>query len=348
MRVLLLGPNGQLGHDILRAHEEAGVPFELVPVGRDRLDVAAPGGVERALGVLDFDALVNCTGYHKTDEVEDNAGLAFAVNAHAVQAMARACAAKRARLIHVSTDYVFGGDVTRTQPLREDDPTAPVNVYGASKAMGESLAHLVCEDLVILRVASLFGVAGASGKGGNFVETMIRVGREKGALRVVADQIMSPTSTADVAQVVLRMLADGCATGLYHVVNSGAASWFDFACEIIRRAGIDATVAPCTTIEYPTRAMRPRYSALDNAKLAAVFGPMPPWQDALDRYLHVKGHVIGESPSNRERNGMPKDIQFADRYVLMTTDQVSPRAMAEWLRDPLFAAYVRRRRLGSA
>lgn len=294
MRVLLLGPNGQLGHDIRRAHEEAGMPFELIPFGRDRLDVAAPSEAERTLGGLDFDTLVNCTGYHKTDEVEDNASLAFAVNAHAVQAMARACVAKRARLIHVSTDYVFGGDITRAEPLGEDAPTAPVNVYGASKAMGESLARLACEDLVILRVASLFGVAGASGKGGNFVETMIRVGREKGALRVVTDQVMSPTGTADIARVVLRMLADGCTPGLYHVVNSGAASWFDFACEIVRRAGIDATVTPCVSMEYPTRAMRPRYSVLDNAKLAAAFGPMPPWQDALDRYLYAKRQIVGE------------------------------------------------------
>ena len=295
MRLLLLGPNGQLGHDIRRTHEETGEPFELVPLARDRLDVAVPGAIERVLDGLDFDALVNCTSYHKTDEVEDSATLAFAVNAHAVQAMARACAAKRARFVHVSTDYVFGGGVARARPLREDDPTAPVNVYGASKAMGETLARLAYDNVVILRVASLFGVAGASGKGGNFVETMIRVGREKGALRVVDDQVMSPTATADVARIVLWMLTDGCAPGLYHVVNTGSASWFDFAREIVRRVGIDATVTPCTSAEYPTRAARPRYSALDNEKISTAFGPMPPWQDALELYLHAKGHVTRKS-----------------------------------------------------
>lgn len=292
MRVVLLGPNGQLGHDIRHAHEDAGEPFDLVPLARDRLDVAAPGAIERVLDGLDFDALVNCTSYHKTDEVEDNATLGFAVNAHAVQAMARACAARRARLVHVSTDYVFGGDVARARPLREDDPTAPVNVYGASKAMGETLARLACDDVVVLRVASLFGVAGASGKGGNFVETMIRFGREKGALRVVDDQIMSPTATADIARMVVRMLTDGCAPGLYHVVNSGSASWFEFAREIVRCTGIDAAVTPCTSAEYPTRAARPSYSALDNEKLTAAFGSsMPPWRDALERYLRAKGHM---------------------------------------------------------
>lgn len=291
MRALLLGPNGQLGHDIRHAYEKAGEPFELVPLARDRLDVAAPGVVEDVLGELDFDILINCTSYHKTDEVEDNAAQAIAVNAHAVQAMARACAAKRARLFHVSTDYVFGGDVARAQPLCEGDPIAPVNVYGASKAMGETLACLACDDVVILRVASLFGVAGASGKGGNFVETMLRVAREKGTLRVVDDQIMSPTATANVAQIVLSMLTEGCAPGHYHVVNSGSASWFEFAREIVRRAGIDATVTPCTSADYPTRAMRPRYSVLDNAKVSAVSGAVPPWQDALERYLRAKGHV---------------------------------------------------------
>ena len=292
MRVVLLGPNGQLGHDILCAHRSSGEPFELVPLARDKLDVAVPEVVERALANLHFDVLVNCTGYHRTDEVEDNASLAFAVNAHAVQAMARVCAAKRARIIHISTDYVFGGDAQRTRPLREDDPTAPVNVYGASKATGETLARLASDDVVILRVASLFGVAGASGKGGNFVETMIRVGRERGALRVVDDQAMSPTATADVARVVVRMLTDGCAPGVYHVVNAGSATWFEFAREIVRRAGVEATVTPCATGEYPVRAARPRYSALDNAKVSAVFGAMPAWQDALDRYLHARGHLV--------------------------------------------------------
>ena len=122
MKVALLGPNGQLGRDILDAHRKSGEPFDLVPLAR------MPETVKRALTNLDFDVLVNCTGYHRTDEVEDSATLAFAVNAHAVQAMAQACASRRARLLHISTDYVFGGDAGRTSPLREDDPTAPVNI----------------------------------------------------------------------------------------------------------------------------------------------------------------------------------------------------------------------------
>ena len=287
MKVVLLGPNGQLGHDIRVAHVEAGEPFELLPVGRELLDVTARD-LEARLADLSFDVLLNSTGYHKTDEVEDNAARAIAVNAHAVQRMAEACERRGARLMHVSTDYVFGGDTERSTPLREDDPVAPVNVYGASKALGETLARLACEDVVVLRVASLFGVAGASGKGGNFVETMLRLARERGALKVVDDQVMSPTWTADVARVVVSMLAEGCEAGRYHVVNSGAATWYVFAREIVRRAGVAAEVTPCTSEEFPTRAARPRYSALDTGKVAALFGRIAPWAEALERYMSAR------------------------------------------------------------
>ena len=293
MKALLLGPNGQLGRDIRRAHAESGGTVELIPLGRERLDLTAPGTVERVLGGLDFDVLVNCAAYTAVDDAEDDAGVAFAVNAHAVQAIARVCSARGARLLHVSTDYVFGGDRTRRRPFREPDSIAPINIYGASKALGETLARLECEEAVILRVASLFGVAGAGGKGGNFVETMIRAGREKGALRVVDDQTMSPTGSADVARVVMQMLKQGCEPGLYHVVNTGTATWFRFACEIVRHAGVNATVDRCASGEFPVRAERPRYSALDNARVSAAFGAMPAWQDALGRYLHGKGHLTG-------------------------------------------------------
>ena len=290
MKALLLGPNGQLGSDIRRAHAESGAGVDLIPLGRERLDLTAPGAVERVLGGLDFDVLVNCAACTAVDDAETDAASAFAVNAHAVQAMARVCAAKRARLLHASTDYVFGGDRARRRPLREDDPTAPVNVYGASKAMGETLARHESENVVIVRVAALFGAAGTGGRGGNFVETVIRSAKETGVLPVVDDQTVSPTAASDVARVVMRMLADGCEPGLYHVVNTGAATWYDFACEIVRRAGVEATVVPCASRDYPARAARPCYSALDNARVTAAFGSMPAWQDALGRYLCAKGH----------------------------------------------------------
>lgn len=297
-RVVLLGPDGQLGSDLRQAHANAGEPFELIRIGRDQLDVSRWQAVEQGLADASFnapfDVLVNCTGYHTTDEAEDNAAAAFAVNAHAVRAMARACAKRKARFVHVSTDYVFGGDRQRRSPLCEQSPTAPVNVYGASKALGETFVFAEMDNALVLRVASLFGVRGARAKGGNFVETMIRVGRERGSLRVVDDQAMSPTATADVAEAMLPALFAEH-TGVLHVVNSGATTWFHFAAEIIRQAGVNAAVAPCASADYPTRALRPRYSVLDNSKAAAALGRIRPWQDALERYLRARGFTGGDA-----------------------------------------------------
>lgn len=288
MKVLLLGSNGQLGHDLLRAAPEFPT-LNVTALTRADLNVEDVPAIERVLGERAFDVLVNCTSYHKTDEVEANAQKAVTVNALAVRAMARACAAKKARLVHYSSDYVFDGLGKR--PYREDDPIGPLNVYGVTKAMGEALARTAHEDVVILRVASLFGVAGASGKGGNFVETMIRLGREKGKLRIIADQVMSPTSTADAARATLKAVEKRIPAGTYHTVNSGTASWFDFASRIIERAGVKATVEPIPATAYPLPAQRPAYSVLDNGRLAGLIGAIPHWREALDRYLGEKGYL---------------------------------------------------------
>jgi len=290
MKTVLLGPNGQLGTDIRSANIRAGEPLDLTCVSRAEIDLTDIGAGISALAQLDFDCLINCASYHRTDEAEGNAQLAFTINAHLAEQLAQLCARKKARFVHISTDYVFGGRPA-SSPLGEDAVKAPVNVYGASKAMGEDLALAAGADVLILRVASLFGVAGASGKGGNFVETMIRLAREKGEVRVVADQTMSPTATADVAAALLAMLKAGVPAGVWHVVNTGAATWHDFACAIIAKAGIGATVTPIATADFPTAARRPAYSVLDNGKACAAIGTLAPWQDALERYLAAKGHL---------------------------------------------------------
>ena len=289
MKLLLLGCNGQLGTDLLRAHAANSRGFTIEQLSRVELDCADTLAIAPALAQRDFDVLINCTSYHKTDEVEANAQQAAAINAFAVKQIALACARKRARFVHLSTDYVFDGLSDR--PYLETDAPGPLNVYGATKAMGEALARVNCDDTLIFRVASLFGVAGASGKGGNFVETMIRVGKEKGALRVIADQRMSPTATADVAEMILAALARRIRPGTYHAVNSGQASWHEFATRIIQRAGVNAPVDPIPATAYPLPAQRPAYSVLDNSKLAKLIGPIPHWTDALDRYLQAKGHL---------------------------------------------------------
>lgn len=288
MIAVLLGPNGQLGTDIQAANANGGI-LSIMPAPRAQIDLE---NIDAAIGALrerPFDVLINCSSYHKTDEVEENAQRAFTINAHLVARLAELCAGRKARFVHISTDYVFGGGDTR-EPLTETDAKAPVNVYGASKAMGEDLARLANPDALILRVASLFGVAGASGKGGNFVETMIKFGRERGVLKVVADQFMSPTSTADIAAALLKLLRQEAAPGIYHVVNSGSATWAAFASRIIERADVAARVVPITSAEFPTKAKRPPYSVLSNAKLSAAIGGMRPWEEALDAYLVAKGH----------------------------------------------------------
>ncbi len=297
MRMIVLGPNGQLGTDILRA--AAGRPrIQALPVTRHDLDVAELEYLADRLQALAFDVLVNCTSYHKTDEVEANATHAFRVNAHAVRTMAEVCHRKNARFVHVSTDYVFDG--RRRQPYITSDCPQPINVYGASKAMGETLASMAHPDTHIVRVASLFGTAGASGKGGNFVETMIRLARGKGVVRVVDDMAMSPTYTADAAEMILRLLERGAVPGIYHAVNSGQATWYEFACEIIARAGIAARVEPITSGEYPTVARRPAYSVLDNSSVMTATDYAPHWSDALRRYLIAKGHITSMQTAQQD------------------------------------------------
>jgi dTDP-4-dehydrorhamnose reductase len=289
MNTVLLGPNGQLGTDIQTANMRAGEPLSLIPVGRSALDLSDIENSSRFLLDLDFQCLINCASYHKTDEVERNAQTAFTINTHLVREIAEICRKKNARLIHISTDYVYGGE-PRSEPIVEVDCKAPINVYGASKSMGEDLARLTGADGAILRVASLFGIAGASGKGGNFVETMLRVARERGILRVVSDQTMSPTATKDVAEAIIKLIRADITKGIWHTVNSGAATWYEFAKQIIDRSGIKASVMPIASTEFPTIARRPAYSVLSNSKIGKAIGPMRTWQEALDQYLIAKGH----------------------------------------------------------
>lgn len=285
-RIALFGANGQLGSDVAALAGQRGL--DLVSVTREQLDAADPSA---RFDDLAFDVAINCVAMTHVDSCERDPAPAVAINAHFAGRLAKVCAAKGARLVQVSTDYVYGGQGQR-EPLSEDVGRAPVNVYGATKALGEDLARLEHDDVVVARVASLFGVAGASGKGGNFVETMIRLGKERGRLTVVDDQVMSPTASWDAGAAILDLIEARAPAGVYHVVNSGAASWWDFARRIIEKAAISAEVVPIPTEAFPTPARRPPYSALSNAKLAAALGRAPPhWTDALDRYLHAKGHA---------------------------------------------------------
>ena len=290
MKILLLGAKGQLGTDIQAAAAE-GDAFRIQPVGRDDVDLSDLAKARAYILAQSFDVLVNCSSYHKTDEVESNAQQGVLINGHLVRDLAGLCQEKAARFVHISTDYVYGGQAQRT-PLSEEAGVAPLNVYGATKVLGESLALATHDDTLVLRVSSLFGVAGASGKGGNFVETMIRLAKQNGFLKVVNDQIMAPTATADIATALLKLLEARADAGIWHVSGTGAASWFDFACEIVAQAGLNVPVSPVETKDMPTPAKRPPYSVLSNDKLfAATNWRMPAWQDSLRRYLAAKGHI---------------------------------------------------------
>jgi dTDP-4-dehydrorhamnose reductase len=291
VRLLVLGPGGQLGHDVAAAARSTGA--DVVALGRDRLDLAAgAAGAEAALDAQEFDALINCAAYTRVDDAESDPAAAFAVNAAGPGWLAGFCARRGARLVQVSTDYVFDGGSRR--PYREDDPPAPLNVYGASKLTGEALVRAGHpEGALVVRTASLFGVAGVerarAGAGGNFVETMIRVGTERGRLRVLEDVVMSPTAAADVARGILDLLRTGAPAGTYHLVNTGGASWYEFARAILAGAGVAAEVTPVPAEEYPTPARRPAYSVLDPGRAAAAGCRIRPWQEALAEYLAARG-----------------------------------------------------------
>lgn len=288
-RILLLGANGQLGSDIRSVMADA--PVELVPLYRKDLDVERTDQVAPLLRELGpFDVLINCTSYHKTDECEDYAEKAFAVNALAPREMARTCLEAGAVLIHFTTDYVFDGR-SRT-PYREPDRTSPLNVYGITKAAGEHFIAAHHDRYFIFRVSSLFGTAGASGKGGNFVETMLRLAGGGSAIRVVDDQIMSPTHTLDIAETIKTFVMDGVSDyGIYHCSGEGECSWHDFAAEIFRQRGVKADLHPVPSSGYKTKASRPPYSVLDNSKLSGI-RPMPHWTEALSRYFATKDKTI--------------------------------------------------------
>jgi dTDP-4-dehydrorhamnose reductase len=290
VKILLLGSNGQLGSDILRINLKNKYPLDITGLTRTHLDVCDRATLKSKLFQHTFDVLINCISYTNTELAEVNAELAFVINALSIKEIAEACKEKNASLVQISTDFVFS-DNQKKIPLTESDSPAPVNIYGASKLMGESLAKLTINDCYIFRVASLFGIAGASGKGGNFIETMIRVGSEKGKLRVISDQIMSPTSTADIADSILKAIMQKIPFGIYHAVNSGQASWYEFAKKIIDKTHLNVTVEPVKASEYLSKIARPLFSALDNNKLSRLVGPTRAWEDALDDYLLEKGHV---------------------------------------------------------
>jgi dTDP-4-dehydrorhamnose reductase len=291
MRCALIGAAGQLGYDLARTFD---VPGELVPLTRAELDLVDHAAVGRVLREIRPTHVLNTAAYNLVDRAEDEPGDAFAVNAEAVGALAGVCDGLGATLVHFSTDYVFDG--RRATPYGEDDEPSPLSAYAESKLEGERRALAGGRAAFVFRVCGLFGVAPTAGRRrANFVDLMLRLARDGQPIRVVADQVLTPSYTRDLALKVWRVLARG-APGLYHLTNAGATSWYDFAREIFRLSGLAPALTAVTAAQYGARARRPAYSVLGHGRLAAIGeDDLRPWQDALAAYLREREAITAGS-----------------------------------------------------
>lgn len=293
MTIALIGADGQLGSDLARAW-----PADVVvPLTYPGFDVTRPDLVRETLGRLAPQVVVNTAAFHRVDECESRPHEAYRVNALAVRTLADFCREARAVLVHFSTDYVFDG--RKRSPYDEDDSPGPLSVYAVSKLAGEGFLRFSGADYFLVRTCGLYGAAGPREKGRNFVDTMVALADRPGAVRVVADQTVTPTSTAELAARVAALLRTR-RFGLYHMTNEGACTWFEFAAEIFRLLGRGPELVPVGTAEYGAAARRPAYSVLDHRRMREAGLPaFSPWRTALADYLRAKGFPVsgaGESP----------------------------------------------------
>lgn len=280
MRIVVLGSAGQLGKDLVPR-----LRGEVLAWTREQLNLEEPANITETLAGAQPDVVVNCAAYNLVDKAEADPLPAFQVNTWGIRELAKACQSLKIKLVHISTDYVFGLDTKRTTPWTEIDAPGPVSVYGLSKLAGEYLVRSIVENHLVIRTCGLYGVNGIGGKGGNFVETMLRVASQGKPLRVVNDQLCTPTYTVDLASTIQELIAVE-AHGLFQVTNSGSMTWHDFAAEIFRQSGVTANLTPITSAEFNAAAKRPAYSVLSGEKLKTVgLKLLRPWQEALGDYL---------------------------------------------------------------
>lgn len=283
MRILVTGASGQLGYDVERELERRGI--EHLGTSSRELDITDREAVERLMQSYRPDAVIHCAAYTKVDLAEDEPERCWAVNADGTRNMAAACREIGAKLLYISTDYVFPG--TGEQFRRTDDPVSPVNTYGRSKLAGELAVQSLLEKYFIVRISWVFGK-----NGNNFVKTMLRLAETKADLSVVCDQIGSPTYTADLAPLLCDMVQTE-RYGVYHATNEGTCAWSEFAEAIFELAGRQVVVHPIPTSAYPTRAVRPLNSRMSKERLRDNgFQELPEWKNALARYLK---EITGEA-----------------------------------------------------
>jgi dTDP-4-dehydrorhamnose reductase len=281
-RTLITGGGGQLASDLETLLAERGPVWAR---SREELDITDDEAVAAAMSSFAPTVVYNCAAYHNVDVCEDTEDRAFAVNARAVKRLAQRCTEQGARLVHLSTNYVFDGSGER--PWTEEDLPRPRSIYALSKLAGEHAALAYAADALVVRTGGLYGEHGSASKGGNFVVRMITRARETGALKMVADQRLTPTATADLAAALVEA-SDRGVGGLLHLTNAGACSWYEFTVAIMEEAGIEVPIEAVTT--SGGGADRPLNGVLSCARAeAAGLGPLPHWRDALRRYLAATG-----------------------------------------------------------
>ena len=276
MRVFVTGVKGQLGYDVMNELEKQGL--EGIGVDIDEMDITDADQVNKLIKEAAPDAVIHCAAYTAVDAAEDNEEICRKVNAQGTENIAKVCEELDIKMMYISTDYVFNGQGER--PWEPDDEREPLNVYGQTKYEGELAIEEHVKKFFTVRIAWVFGVNGK-----NFIKTMLNLGKTHDHLTVVNDQTGSPTYTYDLARLLVDMIQTD-KYGRYHATNEGLCTWYEFACEIFKQAGMDVSVAPVSSDEYPAKAKRPSNSRMDKSKLTANgFQPLPTWQDALSRYL---------------------------------------------------------------
>ncbi|MEI2392036.1 dTDP-4-dehydrorhamnose reductase [Priestia megaterium] len=276
-KVLITGANGQLGKELVELFTEKG--FEVYGFGRDKMDITNQAQVQKMISTLKPNIVLHSAAHTQVDLAESEPDQAFLINAYGTRNVAVAAEAVGAKLVYVSTDYVFDG--TGNTPYNEFAPTSPLGVYGKSKLAGEHFVRDLHSKFFIVRTSWVYGK-----HGNNFVKTMLKLGKEKEELSVVADQIGCPTYTLDLANSILE-LVDTQKYGVYHISNSGSCSWYEFAQAIFEEAGMNVQVKPCKTEDFPRPAQRPGYSVFRHLSLEANKIPVPrEWRSGLSHFLH--------------------------------------------------------------
>ena len=284
MNLVIIGSTGQLGTDLIKVLR---ISHNVVGLTHNDIEVADYDSCN-VLKEYYPDVIINTAAFHKTDQCEDEPQKTFCINALGARNIATISNEINATDIYISTDYVFDGK--NKEPYSENDVPSPINTYGISKLAAE---HFTKQNLkhYIIRIASVFGEAGASGKGGNFVETMIKKAKNNEPITVIDDMIMSPTYTKDASSVIQQIVEKRLPYGVYHATNTGYCSWYEFAKEIFQQLGLAPDLRPIKTKQLTIKANRPMFSALKSIKLPKYGIAVPTWQEALHKYLIEQGYV---------------------------------------------------------